>query len=789
MFSHPAISLRRRAALASFLLLSVSATRAFAEGSAQTGYNQRLDLTNYALTLKVDALAGEVITIAGRPVTNAAGPYPWPGSTAGMSAVITTPAGQVLVRPMTTGAGILSVARIEDLPRDAANQPALPTAGPNAPLLFEATLTGTYHIAFRQTSGASRADLLPYDISVVPNAATPARPLIPPGGRGRLHSTRWGFDAGSFVQAAATNAQYYVQAPGAVAGSSYIWQMDLQGLAGYVYDVIANDTGLDAPYSRSSRTRWLTPAPKNTPLYEIYLTPPAAQNPAVRPQVAFTGSGGNGITLQGLGGTFRFRSNLAGSYQLVVDVNRDGLFDGSTGSADAILAGRSVVGVNDSLWNGKDVTGQVVPAGVYSARLFLRVGEFHFVAYDDENNYPGLAIRRVDASTLASNPALMYWDDRQVPVPDGSRRSGGGTPALLTTLPAGVMSNVTRHAWGNTWVSNSFGNEAYVDTWVIGDEDSTPITVEIQAPAADLDGDGVSNSFDEYPCDPDKSSAVFVPSASSMGLVMFEDLWPSNGDFDFNDTVVAYNYELIYGTGERLTAIRANFSVLAIGAGIHSGLGLALPIPVSAVSQVHRRIGGGGADVPMVYSSEGNLVLHVIHDLRSAFSVGEDYINTRASEPVRRPLTITVLIELDEPASLTASQAPFDLFLYWTHEPAHEIHRPMYRGTEAMDPTLFGTQSDGSTETRHFVNNRGVPFALDVPTSTLYPVEKTPIDWLYPDILAFGTSGGTTARTYYASNVRPQHAYTGDVFGDLRPAPTVAPRVEVYASGCRRVFE
>ncbi|HRC57769.1 MAG TPA: LruC domain-containing protein, partial [Kofleriaceae bacterium] len=190
-----------------------------------------------------------------------------------------------------------------------------------------------------------------------------------------------------------------------------------------------------------------------------------------------------------------------------------------------------------------------------------------------------------------------------------------------------------------------------------------------------------------------------------------------------------------------------------------------------------------------VYSSEGNLVLHVIHDLRSAFSVGEDYINTRASEPVRRPLTITVLIELDEPASLTASQAPFDLFLYWTHEPAHEIHRPMYRGTEAMDTALFGTQSDGSTETRHFVNSRGVPFALDVPTSTLYPVEKTPIDWLYPDILAFGTSGGTTARTYYASNVRPQHAYTGDVFGDLRPAPTVAPRVEVYASGCRRVFE
>lgn len=780
----------RCGAVASLGLLAFSAGHARAEGSAQTGYNQRLDLTNYALTLKVDAQAGEVITIAGRPVSNAAGGYPWPVvSSAVVSAVITTPLGAVVTQPLVSGAGLLSVARVEDLPRDGANQPFLPISGANAPLMFTAEVSGTYHIAFRKTSGSSAIDLLPYDVSVVPSTATSARPFSPPGGRGRLHSTRWGFDAGAYVQAAGTNAQYYVNAPGAVPGSSFIWQMELQGLTGYVYDVIANDTGLDAPYARSSRSRWITPAPRNTPLYEIYLTPPAATNPQVRPQVAFTGNGGNGITLVGSGGTFRFRSNLNGSYQIVIDVNHDGVFDGAAGSADAVLAGRSVPGVNDAIWNGRDAAGLVVPAGGYAAKLFLRVGEFHFVAYDDENNYPGLAIRRIDADTLIGSPTLLYWDDRQVPVPDGSRRAGGGTPAVINTLPAGVMSNVQRHAWGNTWVSNSFGNEAYVDTWVIGDEDSRSISVEIQTLEADLDGDSIANALDEYPCDADKTSSVFIPGAGAFGMVMFEDLWPSNGDFDFNDTIVGYNYELIYSGTEQLTAIRANFSVLAIGAGIHSGLGLRLPFPTASVARINRRIGGGGADIPGIYTSDGELVLHIVNDMRASFTAEESFINTRPSEPVRAPLSITVLIELNQAVELAAGQAPFDLFLFYTHDPSHEIHRPMYAGTEAMDTSLFGTMSDGSTDLRHFVNDRGVPFALDVPQSTLYPVEQRPIDWLYPDLLVFGTSGGVNARTYYATNVQLQHAYSGDVFGALRPPQVVPPRVEVYASGCRRVIE
>jgi LruC domain-containing protein len=227
-----------------------------------------------------------------------------------------------------------------------------------------------------------------------------------------------------------------------------------------------------------------------------------------------------------------------------------------------------------------------------------------------------------------------------------------------------------------------------------------------------------------------------------------------------------------------------------VGAGIHNGLGLRLPFPSTAVARAYRRIGGGNASVPTIYSSDGELLIRVVNDLRTTFAVGgEAFVNTRIAEAVRAPISITLLIELNQTVALSAAEAPFDLFLYHAHDPSHEIHRSMYGGTEWMDTSLFGTMSDGSTETRHFVNDRGVPFVLDVPQSTLYPLEQRPIDWLYPDILVFGTSGGASARTYYATNVQGQHAYTGDVFGAARAQPVVPPRVEVYAAGCQRVVE
>jgi LruC domain-containing protein len=151
--------------------------------------------------------------------------------------------------------------------------------------------------------------------------------------------------------------------------------------------------------------------------------------------------------------------------------------------------------------------------------------------------------------------------------------------------------------------------------------------------------------------------------------------------------------------------------------------------------------------------------------------------------------TVTVLLELSTPVTLDSSAAPFDIFLYRSDDPSHEIHRPMYGGTANMNTSLFGTLSDGSTSSRHFVTSNGIPFALDVPPSTRYPLEAHGISLLYPDILGFGSSGGAQNTNYYATNIQSAHAFTGDVFGVTPPAPVIPARVEVYDNSCKRTIQ
>ena len=54
---------------------------------------------------------------------------------------------------------------------------------------------------------------------------------------------------------------------------------------------------------------------------------------------------------------------------------------------------------------------------------------------------------------------------------------------------------------------------------------------------ADCDNDGVSDVYDDYPCDASKAYNRYFPSENEYGTLAFEDLWPHTGDYDMNDLV------------------------------------------------------------------------------------------------------------------------------------------------------------------------------------------------------------------------------------------------------------
>ncbi|MEO1691070.1 MAG: hypothetical protein AAFR63_06015 [Cyanobacteria bacterium J06631_6] len=331
----------------------------------------------------------------------------------------------------------------------------------NVPIQFITPAIDTYEIRlFNQSLEA--IELRRVDVTVTPNELTPADPTLK---QGRLFAKSWAFNAGNYGFAESANTDYYALVPGGRPGENFVWLLDLNNFAGYVYEIIANALGVDAPNSGLS-----TPFSGNsvTPLYPIYLGYPAVAGtrPTVPPEVAnfsFTDNEDvdNSISPQTTiniqdSGTFKFSTDIDGTYAIAIDVNQDN----SYGEGDTFLLGIAAPGDNLVEWDGRDNQGDVLPSGNYNAQLSVRVGEYHFIAADAETSGGGANNGLTIFEAFSNNSqadTLVYWDDATLL---------NGT----TTLPNGQPSSSPggKHTWGN-FNGGGFGNERYIDTYVYGD--------------------------------------------------------------------------------------------------------------------------------------------------------------------------------------------------------------------------------------------------------------------------------------------------------------------------------
>jgi len=360
---------------------------------------------------------------------------------------------------------------------------------------------------------------------------------------GRLHSLDWQFDAGSFAASAGTDASFYALVPGGTQGTDGVIELQLAGLAGYVYDINANPFGVDGAAGGRS-----VPAAGNTvtPQYPIYLqVPSVAAFGAGAPTVGGLGFEGATVAADVFGaplscgdvapgvsaGTFTFTSSLGGSSHLQCDLDGDGEF-ATVGGADLLLIGPAVAGANTVTWDGSDANGQPVAAGSYLCRVRVTVGEFHYVGRDIETSYPGMRLYEVEANG-ARTPLVMYWDDADVQASAVSMANG--VVGLATSGPAGLLpgpygttavANVDARSWGNN-TSGGKGNEAYLDTYTwLQAGASALVQVGVVDGGVDTDGDGLADvvencTYGTDPGDPDtdgdgtNDGLQYAPSGSS----------------------------------------------------------------------------------------------------------------------------------------------------------------------------------------------------------------------------------------------------------------------------------
>lgn len=276
----------------------------------------------------------------------------------------------------------------------------------------------------------------------------------------------------------------------------------------------------------------------------------------------------------------------------------------------------------------------------------------------------------------------------------------------------------------------------------------------------DTDADLVSDEIDVHPCDPLAAATAFAPARGDHGMLLFEDQFPAQGDFDFNDVALTYNYVFRLDRDGNVASLRATFNTLAVGGDYHNGFGLRIPMRAREVRRATRTIGGISTDI-QPSALDNDATFFIVNDLRDLFTNPQGLINADPALPRQQGQVVQLEIVFDQARPFPVQEAPYDVFIHRTDNPSIEVHRPGFRGTARMDTTLFNTQDDTSDGVRNFVDTRGIPFGLHFPTLVDYPSEGVGIDVLYPNIVRFGQSGGQAFQNFYVSSVNLSAAYRG----------------------------
>ena len=271
------------------------------------------------------------------------------------------------------------------------------------------------------------------------------------------------------------------------------------------------------------------------------------------------------------------------------------------------------------------------------------------------------------------------------------------------------------------------------------------------------------------PASSPKTFTTYLPAQDSYNSLVFEDLWPYMGDYDFNDLVVDYNYTLTTNSSNQVTSMKAHFVLKAIGAGLHSGFAVELPVASSTIQAVtgsilknkYISLSANGTE-----SGQQNAVIVVFDDAYSVMSTGgSEFVNTIPNSTKVTPVDIIININFLTPQPLaTLTGAPYNPFLIVNKDRKREIHLPNMAPTSKADLTLLGTGDDTSILSggRYYKSKNNMPWALDVPNTFKYPVEKAAIYDAYINFYSWAKSNGTSNTDWYLytpANVNDSKVY------------------------------
>ena len=279
-------------------------------------------------------------------------------------------------------------------------------------------------------------------------------------------------------------------------------------------------------------------------------------------------------------------------------------------------------------------------------------------------------------------------------------------------------------------------------------------------PMQDADGDGVSDDLDEYPEDYTRAFNSFFPGEGSYASVVFEDLWPAKGDYDFNDLVLGVSGTEVTNANDELVDIYINFNVRAVGASLQNGFGWQFAgITPDMISSVTGAVLEQGYVVNAANGTELGQDSAVIIACENVEDVlhrtGGSMFNTIENGFVGTSDLIEIHI-IFNPAinrNLVGAEA-YNVFLIKNQDRSVEVHLPNRVPTDKMNMSLLGTSQDASdiNTGTYFRTATGLPWGMLLLEPYDYSVEKNEITQAYLHFAEWAESGGVVYQDWYSNH-------------------------------------
>lgn len=278
----------------------------------------------------------------------------------------------------------------------------------------------------------------------------------------------------------------------------------------------------------------------------------------------------------------------------------------------------------------------------------------------------------------------------------------------------------------------------------------------VTIPPSDYNKGGNNNT----PSTPPTSPVFPIIYEGSTVTYLFEDGWPYLGDFDMNDLVMDLIPTYSTDANNKVTQLRLDIVLRAIGATKRLGVGLQLDgVNPSVITNVTRSnsagangsifsVGTNGLEQGQAYAVIP--LFDVVHEaLGRSSSVMTNTIkgSPNSVSSLSVPFTIIFNTPIDK-ASVGLEK--FNVFLINGGYQAkrHEVHMSGFQATDKADHSKFGFADDNSN-VRPYTSKGNMIWGLAIPGSAKYPAEWTSIKDAYPEFESWATSSGTTNLEWY----------------------------------------